>query len=250
MNQDVRKELRRLRYFTYGTTAVVVILGLAAFTRTTGKAKFDEIDVGRINVVEKDGKLRLVISNRDRSPGPIAYGKPFGYPGGSRPGMIFFNDEGTENGGLTFTGKRNADGTYSSSGHLSFDQFNEDQVVYLQYLDDNGRQRKGLTVADRADIPILDLVAAQDSIQKMPEGPAKAAAMKRFLEPKPGELLFAPRVFLGRDPARTAMLILADRQGKTRLRLAVDSLGRASLDFLDADGKVMYSLPDSARFSR
>ena len=54
--------------------------------------------------MEPDGKYRMVISNRPRSIGPIYKNKPFGYEGGGRPGMIFFNDEGTENGGLTFTG--------------------------------------------------------------------------------------------------------------------------------------------------
>jgi hypothetical protein len=39
----------------------------------------------------------MVISNRARPIGPIFRGKPFGYAGGTRPGIIFFNDENTEN---------------------------------------------------------------------------------------------------------------------------------------------------------
>ena len=162
MDDQLRRDVRFLKLYALCSTAAFAVLALAAFTHRRPPTKFDEIDVERINVVEKDGKLRMVISNRDRSPGPIAYGKPFGYPGGSRPGMIFFNDEGSENGGLTFTGMRKPDGTYTSSGHLSFDQYNEDQVVYLQYIDDNGKMRKGLTIADRADVPILGVVALSD----------------------------------------------------------------------------------------
>jgi hypothetical protein len=159
--------------------------------------------------------------------------------------MIFFNDEGSENGGLTFTGQRGADGKYSSIGHLSFDQYNQDQVVYLQYLDENGVQRKGLTIADRTEVPITELVALKDSADKMPEGPAKAAAMKRFMEPRPGEPIFAQRVYVGRDPTKTAVVLLSDKLGKPRLRLAVDSLGNAGIDFLDASGKVVHRLSDS-----
>ncbi len=247
---EMRAELRRLRRYLGYATTLLAVTSLAAFVRPLEKRKFAEIDVERINVVEKSGALRLVISNRDRSPGPISYGKPFGYPGGGRPGMIFFNDEGSENGGLTFTGKREADGKYTSSGHLSFDQYNQDQVVYLQYIDDNGMQRKGLTIADRSDVPITELVALRDSAAKMPEGPEKAEAMKRFREPHPGEPLFASRVFLGRDPGKSALLLLADRTGNVRLRLLVDSLGAASIDFLDAAGRVVYSLPDSAQSAR
>jgi hypothetical protein len=246
MNTTLQRDVRWLKIYALCSTAAFAVLALSAFQRPAAepRTKFGEIDVERINVVEKDGKLRLVISNRDRSPGPIAYGKPFGYAGGSRPGMIFFNDEGTENGGLTFDGKRKPDGKYSSTVHMSFDQYNEDQVIVLQYADDNGRQRKGLQIADRADIPILEVVKLQDSIRKMPDGPEKEAATKRFLEPRPGEPLFAQRVYVGRDPSKTALVLLSDKMGHPRLRLSVDSLGKASLDFLDAEGKVTRSIGD------
>lgn len=242
MDSQLRRDVRLLKLYALCSTAAFAVLALAAFGRRPAPTTFDEIDVQRINVREPDGKLRLVISNRQRSPGPIAYGKPFGYAGGSRPGMIFFNDEGSENGGLTFTGMRNPDGTYSSSGHLSFDQYNEDQVVYLQYIDNNGQMRKGLTIADRASVPILEVAALSDSIKAMPEGAAKQAATKRLMEPRPGEPLFAQRVFVGRDPAKDAIILLSDKLGRPRLRLMVDSLGQPSLVFLDTTGAVVRSV--------
>ena len=244
MDTQLRRDVRWLKIYALCSTAAFAILALSAFQKPNAakKTKFEQIDVERINVVEKDGKLRLVISNRDRSPGPIAYGKPFGYAGGSRPGMIFFNDEGSENGGLTFDGKRQPNGKYSSTVHMSFDQYNEDQVIVLQYADENGHQRKGLQISDRADVPILEVVKLQDSIQKMAAGPEKDAAMKRFMEPRPGEPLFAQRAYVGRDPSKTALVLLSDKMGHPRLRLSVDSLGKASLDFMDADGKVIRSI--------
>src|ERR1051325_7880837 len=77
---------------------------------------FDEIQVHRINVVEPDGTLRMVISNRDRLPGVIVKGKeskPFDRP---EAGMLFYNDEGSENGGLIFGGHRNEKGEVVDSG--------------------------------------------------------------------------------------------------------------------------------------
>jgi hypothetical protein len=255
MDASTAKQLRFLRAYTLVSTTALGVLGLAAFTRAgqpaqPAKQRFTEIDVERINVVEPDGKLRMVISNRPRSIGPIYKGKPFGYPGGGRPGIIFFNDEGTENGGLTFTGRRDANGRYQASTGMSFDQFNQDQVLYLQYSDDNGRRRMGFTVADRADVDIYDMIAERDSIMKTPEGPARTEALRRWQEPRNGVPLFAPRVYVGRDVARSAVVNLSDPAGKPRVRLVVDSLGRASLDFLDESGRVTYSLPDSARRSR
>lgn len=237
----IERRLRFLELYAIGATVAVLVLVLSAFQvqqQTPEKVAFKEIDVERINVIEPDGKYRMVLSNRPRSIGPIYKGQPFGYPGGSRPGIIFFNDENTEMGGLTFHGQRRPDGTYSSGGHFSFDQFNQDQVIYMQYQDQNGQRRMGLTVADRADIDIFELVQQRDSIQRMPDGPAKTAAMERLVAPRNGTPLFAPRGFFGRDPAKNAVLNLADASGKTRLRLVVDSLGTAAIEFLDPAGAV------------
>ena len=240
----IARELRALKLYAALSTSVLLVLALTAFRRAQ-PTKFTEIDVERINVVEPDGKLRMVISNRPRSIGPIYKGKPFGYAGGTRPGIIFFNDEGTENGGLTFDGKREADGTYHSQSGFSFDQFNQDQVLYLQYNDRNGRRNMGLTIADRADTDIYDLVAERDSIMKaVPEGPARTAAIQKWAAPRNGVPLVAQRVYVGRDVSKAALVNLSDRNGKTRIRMMVDSLGAPSLEFLDETGKVTSRLPE------
>jgi hypothetical protein len=245
MDNEIRRELRLLKGYAIVITALLGTVSLAAFRQASQKQKFTEIDVERINVVEKDGKLRMVISNRDRSIGPIYKGKPFGYAGGTRPGIIFFNDEGTENGGLTFTGKRQPDGTFQAQSGFSFDQFNQDQVLYFQYNDNNGRRNMGLTIADRADVDIYDLVAERDSINKaVPEDAARNAALQKWAQPRNGVPLFAPRVYVGRDNSKAAVVNLSDRNGKPRIRLMVDSLGTASLEFLDASGNVTSRLPE------
>jgi hypothetical protein len=252
MNEDIRREIRRetrlLRGYSMFMTVALGVIALAAFRQQPAqKTKFIEIDVERINIVEPDGKLRMVISNRPRSIGPIYKGKPFGYAGGTRPGLIFFNDEGTENGGMTITGSRGADGRYRASSSWSFDQFDQDQILTLQYSDNNGQRRTGFTVADRAEVNIYDLVVARDSINLMPDTAARRVALEKLMGPRNGVPLAATRLYAGRDVAKNAVVNLSDAQGRVRLRMRVDSLGRASLDFLDATGRVTYSLPDSAR---
>src|SRR3954467_6283508 len=111
----IERELRFLKAYA----AIVTVVGIAScatMARNGGvvqgtTAKFDVINAERINIVEPDGKYRLVLSNRPRSIGPIYKMKPFGYEGGGRPGMLWFNDEGTENGGFGFTGSRCDTGT-------------------------------------------------------------------------------------------------------------------------------------------
>lgn len=246
MDSSARRELRFLKGYALLLTVVLGTLSITAFTRSSQPTSFTEINVERINVVEPDGKLRLVISNRARSIGPIYKGKPFGYPGGTRPGMIFFNDEGTENGGLTFSGRQGPDGRYQASTGMMFDQFNQDQVVMLQYVDNNGQRRSGLTIADRADTDIYDLIQARDSIMGMTDSTQRAAALRELMGPKNGVPLYAERVYVGRDRSKAAVVNLSDPQGRPRLRLIVDSLGAPSLEFLDEQGGVTARLPQAA----
>jgi len=241
-HREIARRMRRLEGYCLVVTALLVVVALGAFRQNAQKARFTEIDVERINVVEPDGHYRMVISNRPRSIGPIYKGKPFGYEGGGRPGMIFFNDEGTENGGLTFTGKQGPDGKYQASTHMSFDQFNQDQVVNLDYSDNNGKRLMGFSINDRANLDIFKMVEMRDSIMKIPEGPARDAAMQTLRRPN-GVPLSVQRVFIGRDPSKNATLNLSDSEGKVRARLAVDSAGNAALEFLDASGKVTSRYP-------
>lgn len=244
MSDPIRRELRLLKGYAFVVTALLGTLSIAAFRQSAQKTRFTEIDVERINIVEPDGALRMVISNRPRSIGPIYKGKPFGYPGGGRPGIIFFNDEGTENGGLTFTGRRREDGTYSSSVGMSFDQFNQDETLTLRYSDENGRKASAITIADRDTRDIYDLIMQRDSINKMTDSTARNAALQRLFGPRDGVPLAATRVYLGRDRSKAAVLNLSDPNGKPRLRLRVDSLGVASLEFLDDQGAVTARLPE------
>ncbi|HEY2067808.1 MAG TPA: hypothetical protein VGG84_17795, partial [Gemmatimonadaceae bacterium] len=159
----------KIGFRTYMVTAAALIgaLSLSAFAKANQKTRFSEIDVERINIVEPNGTLRMVLSGRERSQGPMFKGKPFGYPGGTRAGIIFFNDEGTEDGGLTWSGKTEKDGKYSAVGHLSFDQYNQDQIVTLQYAEENGVRQQGLRIEDRANVPIDQLVDQMAAVRKM-----------------------------------------------------------------------------------
>jgi hypothetical protein len=252
MNEELRREIRRqtgfLRGYALLMTLAAGVFALSAFQALPSqRTRFDEIDVERINIVEPDGRLRMVLSNRPRSIGPVYKGKPFGYAGGSRPGIIFFNDEGTENGGLTISGSRDAQGRYRASSSWSFDQFDQDQILTLQYIDNNGQRRTGFTVADRAERNIHDLVMQRDSINAMPDTAARRTALEKLMGPVNGVPLAATRLYVGRDVAKNAVVNLFDPLGRIRLRMRVDSSGRASLDFLDDDGRVTFSVPDSVR---
>jgi hypothetical protein len=224
-------------------TVLMLVMSAGAFVRPPHREKFTEIDVERINVMEPDGKYRMVISNRPRSIGPIYKGQPFGYKGGNRPGMIFFNDEGTENGGLIFVGSKKADGTVEAGTHMSFDQFNQDQVLNFDYAEGRGKRTVGVSMYDRADIDIMQMAKEQEEIMKMTDTVARNAALAKWAAPRNGVPLAAQRVFIGRDPSKSAIVNLRDPAGRPRLRMLVDSLGSARIEFLDEAGKVTRTIP-------
>ena len=82
------------------------LAGTAAARAQDKVQQFDEIDVHRINVRELDGTIRMVISNHARLPGVVANGKHNAPVDRPYAGMLFYNDEGNENGGLVFGGHR------------------------------------------------------------------------------------------------------------------------------------------------
>jgi hypothetical protein len=245
MDRTPSRELRILKAYAIASSFLMAVFCLAAFTRSNDKARFSEIDVERINVIEKDGSRRLVISGRGTMPGVVMGHQEFS---ASREvaGMLFYNDEGDEQGGLVFSGKSH-DSSYTSTGSLTFDRYKQDQVLGLQAIDENGQSYAGLSIWNRPAQSLVPYFVFRERVIKMPEGPARKAALDSL-----GSLggHSAQRVFIGQNQTRAAIINLKDMNGKTRLRLAVDSLGAPRLEFLDEKGKVVYLLRDSTHVSR
>jgi hypothetical protein len=236
-------ELRLLRAHFGISASVLSLLALTGF-RLTPRApeRFTEIDVERINLVEKDGTRRLVISNRSRSPAVYTHGDTIG-KAGRRAGLIFYNDSATEVGGLVFGGERETTGKVNQGLSLTFDQYDQDQVIALQHIDESGTRYQGLTVNDRPEPALIDIIHRDSHIDSMPPGPQRDSARAAWLAWQGGVAYGARRLFLGRSRDRASVVNLADPLGRTRLRLIVDSLGSAQIQFLDSTGHVTSTLP-------
>jgi hypothetical protein len=236
MKTNLEQEVGRLKVYAACFTLALAVIFLTGF-QASEKTKFAEIDVERINLVEKDGRLVLVMANTDRMPDPIIGGRTFPRSGARTPGMLFYNGKGDENGGLTFGSTTNPDGTYRASAVLLFDQYNQDQTVGMTYSDTNGRRNAGLTVWDRPDKPIWEVVGP---VFDTPEGPERTALVRKLQEA--GDL-GSVRLFVGKRPDKSAQLSLADPKGNVRLLISVDAAGNPRISFLDEKGKEVYSLP-------
>jgi len=215
--------------------AAVVLTGAAS----TRSAKFDTIDVQRINVREADGTLRLVVSNNGLMPNGILRGKAYPHPNAGKrgAGMLFYNDEGTEAGGLTIRGETGPDGKRRGSVHMSFDQYEQDQTLVLEQADGDGMHKAGLGILDRPEDSLLGYIGEYARLSALPAG-ERARQMEAFKANYRG----GPRLFVGKDESRAAVLDMKDVQNRTRLRLRVEADGAAKIEFLDADGKVQRTL--------
>jgi hypothetical protein len=193
-------------------TLIFAVTVLSGFSVGSKPATFDQINVHRINVVESDGTLRMVISNHAQLPGVIVRGQEQSF---ARPqaGMLFYNDEGSENGGLIFGGHRNEKGeVIDSGGSLSFDKYGANQIIQLIGVDDKEDRFAGLSVTDS--------LTGTDNRQ---------------------------RIWVGRGEDGTATVNLMDAKGKKRILMEVKADGTPSLSFLDANGKVVSQLPASSK---
>jgi hypothetical protein len=227
-----------LRLYIVVSSLALVFLTTAALRQSNKPQNLGEITVERINVVDANGTLRLVIANKDRMHPGVMDGITINRP---RPvaGLLFFNDEGDEVGGLTVTGQAR-DGQRRATAQLAFDQFKQDQTVAISYSETNGQRSAGLQVWDRSDQPLSDLIKklnTANAIQNADERDKAVKAARAAAPPGPR------RVFVGKNADRSAMVSLADAAGKPRLALKVEADGAASIEFLDADGKVVQRMP-------
>jgi hypothetical protein len=240
MMRTLRTELKLLRLHALVTTPLIAGLGLIAARQAASPQRFGEITIERMNVVDADGTLRLVISNKDRMHPGVIDGRTIER---SRPvaGLIFFNDRGDEVGGLTFTG-REVDGRPQASAGLMFDQFRQDQTIGLSYADRAGQRTAGFQVWDRSDRPLSELVEQLNAANRMADPAAReqAIAAARASAP-PGPR----RVFVGKVPDGSASVSLADADGRPRLLMTVEADGNPRIEFLEADGKIIARLPSS-----
>lgn len=240
-----------IKYFSIGAMATASALG-AIFFLTGAKApprheKFDEITVGRINIVEPNGTNRIIISNMAQFPGDFMKGKE-----GERSdrksfaGMLFVNDEGTENGGLIQKGSISADGKISSGLSLTFDRFRQDQTLQLINNDSEFHQQTGIQIND---VPLYSKTSMEDvkgfvlAAEKLPDAQQQAFWQKLSDQGR----LSNNRIWLGNTGDKGSSLQLKDAQGRVRMMLLVTADGKAEIQMLDAQGSVKKTITPTSK---
>lgn len=235
--RSIRREIQILRVYALLSTVAAGAFLLGA-VHEAKSASFDTITVHRINVVDREGRPAMVITDHDDFPQPLMNGKSGNRRGGNdQNGIVFYNQLGNEQGALLWYGRATGD----SGDLISYDTAESSDVLKLSAIHS--------TVGDSAAIlgyssPLystLQSVACaqfQSDFRKAAKGTERFALRKQF-----PQCNLHRRFFIGYDADNKSRVMLQDATGRPRIDMFVSADGEAKLQFLDADGKVTYQLP-------
>ncbi|MDY8137685.1 hypothetical protein [Aquimarina sp. 2201CG5-10] len=247
----MRLSEKQTRFLVISNISCWILLLSMVFISFTTKEKNEEFDIitaKRINIVNDDGTIVMAISNKQQIAAPRMNGKEYPVDMIERQhfaGMIFFNENGDEMGGLIFNSNRLPDGRKYGSGHLSFDRFNDNQVINLEHQENiHGKIKSGITFYDRKGDGSfgknLDLLHeykyADISKSRKKEIIDEIRSMK-----KNGDL-GTERVFLG-SYNEIPQLTMKDNLGNERIKLFIDSSNIARLNFYNDKGVLLDKFP-------
>jgi len=231
MEESIIRDIRLLKWYAGISTLVIVFLIAQSYLKLP-KNRFEEINAERINIVERDGTLKMVISNKERQHPGLSNFKPM-TAREREAGIIFFNSSGDECGGLTYDGN-----TKETGFELSTDQFRNDQIMQFQYnqigTGDSVRRSYGLKLWDRSDnFTLAQQITLIDSLQQLKQEEELIRQMKDL---KKKGMLGVERMFAGKNTNEEVGLFIRDNQGRVRIKIYCDKENNAKLVLLDEDG--------------
>lgn len=236
-NRFMKKQIFINAYMAFSTIAIVMLL----FSFKSLKENFEEINVKRINVVEDDGTIRMVISNKSKQHPGRMDGKDLP-PRERWAGITFFNDEGDECGGLGF-GVQEQNGVVSNGMIFTMDRYKHDQVIQIvnsEFIQDGKFiAQRGLGINDVDDDATLsELMLKMEELESITDENQRMEKMKELQKLAPRN-----RLFLGKTREDTHGLFIMNDEGRPLLMLYVDTEGNPKFQSMDENGKVIDLMP-------
>lgn len=233
-SKNLNRKVNFLTFYAIASSIIFMVLIFMSFNKSEKKENLDELTVKRINIVDETGEnLRMVISNETRQHPGIINGKKL-EPRKRHAGMIFFNSFGDECGGFIYDGNKENAGMV-----LSVDQFRDDQIMQLQYMEDTkSHSRKyGLQLWD---YPKENSNTERNNrFEKLDLLTDKTEKKKEYEQMKMDRLLMEDRLFIGKDFNKNVGLFIKDKTGKPRIKIYIDSNDNPVIELLDKNGKTI-----------
>lgn len=240
--QEIQSELKRLRrqmnYIRiYAITTSVLIFALIGygFRKSAQDDILKSLRAEKIEIVEPDGTVKLSLFSKRHLPPAVINGKKLSRQGGDESGLMFYNTEGEECGGLVYSGD-GKDGKGHNDLSMTFDKYKQDQVVQVSFTQgENGNDKKGLSVYERPEFPLNVTMERLDSIHNNVKD---VNEQKRIIEKFKEEGYFGyTRMFAGQQGQRTGVFV-RDNKGRIRLEMIVNEKNEPEILFYNEKGGV------------
>jgi hypothetical protein len=235
--RSIRREIQILRVYALVSTVAAGAFLLGA-VHEAKNASFDTITVHRINVVDREDRRAMVITDHDDFPQPIMNGKSGNRGGGNdQNGIVFYNQLGNEQGALLWYGRATGD----TGDLISYDTAQTSDVLKVSAIHSlTGDEAAVYGYSSPLYSTLQSTACAQfhSAFKAAPSGPARFALRQQFPQCNTHR-----RFFVGYDGDNKSRVMLQDATGRPRIDMFVSPNGDAKLQFLDADGKVTFQLP-------
>ena len=239
-NQITKKLERKINFLTAYAVLSALIISFFAFSSFSEKDKIEEIDeliVKKITVVGEDNLPRMVLSNESRQHSGRMNGKEWGKR--ERPsGIIFFNNQGDECGGLVFQTKEK-DGKIISGMSFTMDNYKDDQVVQILndefYADGKAYIKRGISINE---FPVGSSVDERNDklkeLRTIEDKKERRAKINELME-KEGSV---NRLFIGKTKGNSSGLFLAGPDGSPKMMIYVDEKGVPKIQTFGENGEI------------
>lgn len=235
--KTTEQKVNFLMTYAIASTLLLSFIVLNSFKSKENKTKFDEIEVKKITVLGEDNLPRMVLSNETRQHSGRINGKEMEKR--ERPsGIIFFNNQGDECGGIVHQTKIK-DGKILSGMSFTMDNYNDDQVIQIlndeYYADGKAYIQRGININQ---YPVGSNLEERNKkiaeINKIADKNERNQKMNELWE-KEGSV---NRLFIGRTKGNSSGLFLSGPDGKPKMMIYVDEYGNPKITTMNEKGEM------------
>lgn len=183
------------------------------------KEVLKELNVEKLNICEADGTIKLSLFNSNNIPPLLIDGEDL-LPGHRQDdgisGLMFYNTEGDECGGLIYGSNIDENGKVSMGMSLTFDQYKQDQVLQLLLAQEGEHRQYGINIFDRPENHIKESLEylKKYNVEENPE--LKQEYLKKLQENN------QKRMFFGKDFDGEPKVIMYDKEGKEKIKISLE----------------------------
>jgi len=233
----MKRQINFLTGYAIINSILIAFFILSSFNEKDKNLKLDELTLKKLNIIGEDGNLRMVLSNETRQHPGRMDGKDF--PKRERPsGIIFFNNQGDECGGIIANVSSEKNRTNSGMS-FTMDNFHDDQVIQIlndeTYENGSAKIQRGLTIKE---FPIGSNIVSRNAkfeeLEKIKDPKERDDKMNELWKKEGSK----NRLFVGRNKNNDSGLFLYDTNGKPKMKIYVDKDGNPRIEVTSENGKI------------